>query len=461
MALTQDQINNARSRLDNKKYETTMKFGLMGKPPKKVKPSDDQPGMLSSIADWAVNYFSKDEVKPEPQASVSIWDNMPPIVNLITENFMSRPISQNNTYNKAVPSALGAIPSGQDLTPQLMSDPAKPNYAPEAGSLVGRLDGQLGYSKETARQGDGPANAVAAALGRNVAASDAAPVVAERSGLMARRDEAATALYKERKQGLLPEAEDKVRVGADKNKLISNTLDVLLTVESPRDHTDPAGNFTYAYGILPRTARSLGFDRNATKANGDLVYPDTDKGRKEFAWNVYRAYLDNQEEMDPELWSSIDDKFKVGALSYTVNTGSFQDSPLLRQALIDGNEEEIPTQLKDGINANYEVLSRGADGKLLKGADGNNIPVKDANGEVVRQDFADKGLSKRRAIEYNILMQGTDNFVRVDNVAVTGTRQAPVFEWRSADGDVLHSFASDNELAPLSTFTAVPTIDPT
>jgi hypothetical protein len=278
---------------------------------------------------------------------------------------------------------------------------------------------------------------------------------------MARRDEAATALYKERKQGLLPEADDKVRVGVNKNKLISDTLEVLAGLESEQDHTDTAGNFTYAYGILPATARSLGFDRNATKANGDLVYPDTDKGRKEFAWNVYRAYLDNQEEIDPELWSSIDDKFKVGALSYTVNTGSFQDSPLLRQALIDGNEEAIPTQLKDGINANYEVLSRGADGKLLKGADGNNIPVKDANGEVVRQDFADKGLSKRRAIEYNILMQGTDNFVPVDTVAVTGTRQAPVFEWRSADGDVLHSFASDNELAPLSTFAAVPTIDPT
>ena len=455
MALTQDQINNARSRLDNKKYETTMKFGLMGKPPKKVKPSDDQPGMLSSIADWAVNYFSKDEVKPEPQASVSIWDNMPPIVNLITENFMSRPISQNNTYNKAVPSALGAIPSGQDLTPQLMSDPAKPNYAPEYGDLVGRFDGQLGYVNT-----DTSAAVADAIIAAPVAASDAAPVAAERSGLMARRDEAATALYKERRQGLLPEADDKVRVGVNKNKLISDTLDVLLTVESPRDHTDPAGNFTYAYGILPRTARSLGFDRNATKANGDLVYPYTDKGRKDFAWNVYRAYLDNQEEIDPELWSSIDDKFKVGALSYTVNTGSFQDSPLLRRALIDGNEEEIPTQLKDGINANYEVLSRGADGKLLKDDEGNNIPVKDANGEVVRQDFADKGLSKRRAIEYNLLMQGTDNFVRVDNVAVTGTRQAPVFEWRSADGDVLHSFASDNELAPLSTFTATSTALP-
>ena len=56
------------------------------------------------------------------------------------------------------------------------------------------FDGQLGYTTKTARQGDGPPNAVAAALGRNVAASDAAPVVApdaapvavERSGLMAR-----------------------------------------------------------------------------------------------------------------------------------------------------------------------------------------------------------------------------------------------------------------------------------
>jgi hypothetical protein len=48
------------------------------------------------------------------------------------------------------------------------------------------FDGQLKYTTETARQGDGPANAVAAALARNVAASDAAPVAAERSGLMVR-----------------------------------------------------------------------------------------------------------------------------------------------------------------------------------------------------------------------------------------------------------------------------------
>ena len=175
MAITQDQIKNARSGI----YESTMKFGLMGKPPKKVKPSDDQPGMLSSVADWAVNYFSKDEVKPEPQASVSIWDNMPPLVNLITENFMSRPISQNNTYNKAVPSALGAIPSGQDLTPQLMSDPAKPNYAPEDGDLVGRFDGQLGYVNT-----DTSAAVADAIIAAPVAASDVAPVAKERSGLM-------------------------------------------------------------------------------------------------------------------------------------------------------------------------------------------------------------------------------------------------------------------------------------
>ena len=179
MAITQDQIKNARSGI----YESTMKFGLMGKPPKKVKPSDDQPGMLSSIADWAVNYFSKDEVKPTPQASVSIWDNMPPLVNLITENFMSRPISQNNTYNKAVPSDLGAIPMGQDLTPQLMSDPAKPNYAPEAGSLEGRFDGQIGFASTDTSA------AVADAI-------IAAPVAAERSGLMARptSDAAPTAI---------------------------------------------------------------------------------------------------------------------------------------------------------------------------------------------------------------------------------------------------------------------------
>ena len=74
----------------------------------------------------------------------------------------------------------------EDLFPRTSVGFPKPAYAPEGGNLIGRLDGQLGYTTETARQGDGPANAVAAALGRNVAASDAAPVAAERSGLMAR-----------------------------------------------------------------------------------------------------------------------------------------------------------------------------------------------------------------------------------------------------------------------------------
>jgi predicted chitinase len=179
MALTQDQINNARSRLDNKKYETTMKFGLMGKPPKKVKPSDDQPGMLSSVADWAVNLFSSDEVKPTPQASASIWDSLPPppSVDLVTEGFMSRqrtfapeadaaeltrprlgselgnsPTTQNNApaYDGAVLSALGVRTSG-DATPIINTAPAAEPVAkaspkvPKAGTGA---EGPAGGAKE-------------------------------------------------------------------------------------------------------------------------------------------------------------------------------------------------------------------------------------------------------------------------------------------------------------------------
>jgi hypothetical protein len=264
-------------------------MGLFDKPTFEARPAPNS--IAGKIDAWYGNTYKYDDDAP---VLPNKGPDLPPLTSIIDK------------YSSKLLNPLGVAPT-------------RPLYAPEGGDLVGRFDGQIGFASTNTNDAS---SAVADAIIGNsvaapVAASDAAPVAKESSklGLMARRDEAATALYKERKQGLLPEAEDKVRVGADKNKLISNTLDILLTVESPRDHTDTAGNFTYAFGILPETARSLGFDRNATKANGDLVYPHTDEGRKDFAWNVYRAYLDNQEEIDPELWSSIDDRFKVGAFN--------------------------------------------------------------------------------------------------------------------------------------------------
>ena len=215
MALTQDQINNARSRLDNKKYETTMKFGLMGKPPKKVKPSDDQPGMLSSVADWAVNLFSSDEVKPTPQASGSIWDSLPPppSVDLVTEGFMSRqrtfapevdaaeltrprlgselgnsPTTQNNApaYDGAVLSALGVRTSG-DATPIINTAPAAEPVAKESIGLMSRGTEQAKWANASAPDG---ADKINKAIGKQLvqgAQEDSGDKVSE--GLLERKME--------------------------------------------------------------------------------------------------------------------------------------------------------------------------------------------------------------------------------------------------------------------------------
>ena len=146
-----------------------------------AKAREGSKSVMDSLFDFVGYSDPIPEYQKSPQLSAASFDidSILPPISFVLEKFNSKLLNTNMDIAALRPNVSSTSPSS-GVAPTL--------YAPEGEGLSGRLDGQLGYSKETARQGDGPANAVAAALGRNVAASDAAPVAEERSGLMARRD---------------------------------------------------------------------------------------------------------------------------------------------------------------------------------------------------------------------------------------------------------------------------------
>jgi hypothetical protein len=413
MALTQDQINNARSRLDNKKYETTMKFGLMGKPPKKVKPSDDQPGMLSSVADWAVNLFSSDEVKPTPQASASIWDNLPPppSVDLVTEGFMSRqrtfapevdaaeltrprlgselgnsPTTQNNApaYDGAVLSALGVRTSG-DATPIINTAPAAEPVAKES---IG-AEGPAGGAKDVASD-ERPALKV-----------DNSNARTSGTGLMAN-----TKGFETKKDAV---------------SFIRDFVDLMGDLESTEDHVDSAGTTTLAYGILPTTAAGLGID--------PTDYPD----RKSFARAVYSKMYDEAKVKQAATFNAIpkDKHGSVMALYANVGEAGYNKLETVKGHLENNNLPSAGTALTQIV--------------LYSQRDDDGKKVLDANGQPIM--FASKGLSARRAKEYNILMSKEPGFKKVRTVTVSIKNNKPTFKWLDADRNVVKSYTAP---APLS-----------
>ena len=403
MALTQDQINNARSRLDNKKYETTMKFGLMGKPPKKVKPSDDQPGMLSSVADWAVNLFSSDEVKPTPQASASIWDNMRPLVNLEAEGFRSEANAADLTF-KGPAQTFSQIPlNDADIEPEFGISPtdmknqiASSNNA-VATALASPKVPQAGTGAE------GPAG------GAKDVASD------ERPALKVDNSNARTS-----GTGLMANTKG-FETKKDAVSFIRDFVDLMGDLESTEDHVDSAGTTTLAYGILPTTAAGLGID--------PTDYPD----RKSFARAVYSKMYDEAKVKQASTFNAIpkDKHGSVMALYANVGEAGYNKLETVKGHLENNDLASAGTALTQIV--------------LYSQRDDNGKKVLDANGQPIM--FASKGLSARRAKEYNILMAKEPGFKKIQTVTVSITDNKPTFKWLDADRNVVKSYAAP---APLS-----------
>lgn len=186
-------------------------------------------------------------------------------------------------------------------------------------------------------------------------------------------------------------------------------------VEGTEDHNAPEGQFTYAYGILPKTAQGLGIDPDD--------YPD----RKTFAKEVYKRMNDSAIEKYPAVFEGLTESQQAGILSLYINLGNIPKSVV----------DSLSGTNKD-FNAAGESLSRVIHytSKTRLNKDGTGIK------------YASKGLSARRAGEYNTLMASIEGFVPVDRVSVTGTRTAPVFNWLDSEGNVIKSFASNHTLSP-------------
>ena len=63
---------------------------------------------------------------------------------------------------------------------------------------------------------------------------------------------------------------------------------------------------------------------------------------------------------------------------------------------------------------------------------------KDKDGNTIYT--SSKGLSKRRAKEYNTLMAGQTDFKPVATVAVEGTKAKPIFVWKDKDDNEIHRY---------------------
>lgn len=192
----------------------------------------------------------------------------------------------------------------------------------------------------------------------------------------------------------------------------SRFVDLMGEAEGTEDHTASEGQFTYAYGILPATANALGVD------------PDDFETRREFANAVYGKMYENAKESYADVFDGMNLRDREAVMSLYINLGR----------LPSGVEEALNSREKD-IEGAADSLKSVVHYTVKKGA---NKGTK----------YASKGLSKRRASEYNMLMRGREGFSEVAQVSVEGSKAEPVFVWKDAGGNEVKRFASSRALSP-------------
>ena len=195
--------------------------------------------------------------------------------------------------------------------------------------------------------------------------------------------------------------------------------------EGKVDHVDHNNITTLGYGILPATARAAGFDPD------DAKYQD----RKVLAKAVYKKMYKDANDAYPDVFKDLTTSQKQGVLSLYINLGEITNgvSTALSKSTPDFDE------------------AKGALAKVVLGSprNDNGIRKKDAEGRTIYT--ASKGLSKRRAKEYNTLMGGDSTFKPVKTISVEGTKAEPVFVWKDSDGTEVHRYTpsiseSDNTI---------------
>jgi hypothetical protein len=280
-------------------------------------------------------------------------------------------------------------------------------FALEDDNLVGRFDGQRGYV------GTDTSSAVADALiGNSVAAL---PKADEIPALKIDNSNARTS-----GTGLMASTKGfETKEGAV--SFIRDFVDLMGDLESTEDHVDSAGTTTLAYGILPTTAAGLGID--------PTDYPD----RKSFARAVYSKMYDEAKVKQAATFNAIpkDKHGSVMALYANVGEAGYNKLETVKGHLENNNLPSAGTALTQIV--------------LYSQRDDDGKKVLDANGQPIM--FASKGLSARRAKEYNILMSKEPGFKKVRTVTVSIKNNKPTFKWLDVDRNVVKSYTAP---APLS-----------
>ena len=189
----------------------------------------------------------------------------------------------------------------------------------------------------------------------------------------------------------------------------NNFVELMGEREGTEDHTASEGQFTYAYGILPATARSLGVD------------PNNYSSRKDFAKAVYGRMHQNAKEDYGDVFANMNGKDQQSVMSLYINLG------------------RLPSGVVTALSGEEKDFASAADS--LKGV----IHYTNRN---TNTRYSSKGLSKRRAQEYNSLMEGREGFRRVTTVAVEGSQRNPEYVWYDENNEEVKRFASRHPLSP-------------
>ena len=203
----------------------------------------------------------------------------------------------------------------------------------------------------------------------------------------------------------------------EKTNFVNTFVERMGSVDEGReDHTDNLGITTLGYGVLPATARSLGYDPDSEE------YQD----REKLAKVVYNDMYDNARAEYPKVFNNVTMDQAQGVLSMYINLGEIPNS--VETAL--SRDDPDFDAAKEGLSMNILGSPRNDDGSR-----------KVVDGKVVYT--SNKGLSKRRAREYNTLMEGDPNYKPITTVSVEGSRASPTFVWEDADGNEVNRYTPE------------------
>lgn len=192
----------------------------------------------------------------------------------------------------------------------------------------------------------------------------------------------------------------------------SRFVDLMGEAEGTEDHFASEGQFTYAYGVLPATAEAVGLD------------PEDFDTRKEFATAVYGKMYDNAKKSYSDVFDGMNLRDREAVMSLYINLG------------------RLPSGVENALSGREKDIEGAADS--LKGV--VHYTVKKGANKGIK--YASKGLSKRRASEFNMLMKGRDNFSPVTTVSVEGSKAEPTFVWKDEEGNEVKRFSSSRALSP-------------